>query len=406
MSQPVIEWCSKSELLGRAKAQIQAASVVLDIGCGIRPQSLIRANVHVCVEPSAEYVQLLKQNLKGSSILVVPLPALEALIALPDRSIDSIFLIDVIEHMPKEVGLEVLKECKRVSRCQVIVFTPLGFMPQHIHAGQSDGWGMQGGAWQQHKSGWYPEDFPDWKLIVCKDFHDLDHQGQPVSPAYGALYAIHSKPLNHNLFNADYASLVLGSDVAVPDGFPLIGNFVGEVVQREIAKCETAIAVEVCGRIAELLSQTGNVFGVDPVIARTPLIRQEIEERIVGEFEGQIRLLADYLRMVIPRSRNIAQDLQAIDTRSQAERELEDLPGSMQEKEEGLRIQAAQLEAKEKILADHEMGLRTREGWVESQRAVLAQHERELRALQEEIHNRPIFFRARKVISKFFNDRT
>jgi hypothetical protein len=406
MLQQTIEWCSKSELLGRAKAQIVGVPVILDIGCGIRPQSLVKADVHICVEPSAEYVDLIKQNTSGGSLLIVPLPALEALSALPDRSIDSVFLIDVIEHMPKEAGVQVLNQCKRVSRCQVIVFTPLGFMPQQINAGQPDGWGMQGGEWQQHKSGWYPEDFPDWKLIVCKDFHDHDHQGQPVSPAYGALYAIHSKSPNHNLFNADYASLVLGPDVALPEGFPLLRSFIGEVVRHEIAKCETAVAVEVCGRVAEILSQTGNAAGAASAMAQVSSIRHDVEQRISGEFGQRIRHLADYMGLVIPHSRDITQDLKAIESRRQAERDLDALRADMDEKEEALRMHAAQLEAKQKILSDHETGLRTREGWVESQRAVLIKHEQELQALKERIDSRSIFLRIRKLISSFFNPRT
>jgi hypothetical protein len=50
---------------------------------------------------------------------------------------------------------------------------------------------MDGGKWQEHKSGWMPEDFGDgWEILVSKDFHTEDNLGRPYKTPYGALWAI------------------------------------------------------------------------------------------------------------------------------------------------------------------------------------------------------------------------
>ena len=51
----------------------------------------------------------------------MPSDAKTALVAFPDRSIDTIFLLDTIEHMPKKIGKEVLIECERVARKQILI---------------------------------------------------------------------------------------------------------------------------------------------------------------------------------------------------------------------------------------------------------------------------------------------
>jgi hypothetical protein len=42
---------------------IKQTDVVIDIGCGIRPQKLIKPKVHIGIEPYAEYIQHLEKKL-------------------------------------------------------------------------------------------------------------------------------------------------------------------------------------------------------------------------------------------------------------------------------------------------------------------------------------------------------
>ena len=118
----------------------------------------------------------------------------EVLGLFPENSIDVIALIDVIEHMPKDVGLEVIEQAKRVCKNNIVVFTPLGFLEQE-HPDGKDAWGMSGGEWQRHLSGWLPSDFEggDWNYFVLEDFHQFDTHGKKRSEPAGAFYAVYQK---------------------------------------------------------------------------------------------------------------------------------------------------------------------------------------------------------------------
>ena len=145
---------------------------VVDVGPGIRPQTLIDCITLLCIEPHGEYVEWLQEH--GHS--VIQGRAVDVLPKLVD-GVDTITAIDVIEHMEREEGEEFVRLALKVAREQVIIFTPLGFYPQP----PVDAWGMNGGQWQEHKSGWVPADFPGWRIVKFPTFHDTQ----------GAFFAIH-----------------------------------------------------------------------------------------------------------------------------------------------------------------------------------------------------------------------
>jgi hypothetical protein len=180
------------ELTREIDTKVIKTDVVLDIGCGIAPINYFRPALHLMIEPWQEYADILSyRHQNDKSVIVIKTGALEALQQLQDNSVDSIFLIDVIEHMEKEVGFSVITEMERIARKQIIVFTPLGFMPQHIDNGEKDGWGLGGAEMQEHKSGWLPEDFSDdWNFYICKNYHDKNYNGERLEVIYGAFYAI------------------------------------------------------------------------------------------------------------------------------------------------------------------------------------------------------------------------
>jgi hypothetical protein len=174
------------------REQVEPADIVLDIGPGIYPINYFVPRVHILVEPHEEYVNILQERFQDhKNFLVLKGFAIEALRLLPDDSVDSAFLIDVIEHLEKQDGFEILGELDRVTRKQIIVFTPLGFMPQHVEIDKKDRWGFHGGDFQEHKSGWLPEDFnSEWKKLVCQNYHVHDDNGKPFDKPFGAFYAI------------------------------------------------------------------------------------------------------------------------------------------------------------------------------------------------------------------------
>ena len=182
----------ESSILSSVGDLIKETEIVLDVGCGIVPINYFRPKLHIMVEPWKEYTDILScRHGNDKSVLIIKLGALEALSVLQTRSIDSIFLIDVIEHLDKDIGLKVIKEIERVARQQAVIFTPLGFMPQHVESEEKDAWGLSGGEMQEHKSGWLPNDFGSgWQFHVCKSYHSRKVDGEASDEVYGAFFAI------------------------------------------------------------------------------------------------------------------------------------------------------------------------------------------------------------------------
>ena len=108
----------------------------------------------------------------------------------PPFSVDVIFLIDVIEHLPKTEALALLKKTEKIARKQIIIFTPLGFLVQK-HPDGKDAWGMEGGKMQEHRSGWELSDFDDtWEIYATDKYHTTDNLGHFYHKPHGAFYAV------------------------------------------------------------------------------------------------------------------------------------------------------------------------------------------------------------------------
>ncbi len=179
----------ETETLERIVAdRIQKVDTVLDLGCGLRPQTFFRPKLHILCESHAGYVQLLQKYLaRFSNVVVFQNTALEFAKTMPDKSVDSVFLLDMIEHLEKDYGRRLLQECERIARTQIVLFTPLGFMQQNYEASDKDGGGLQGGEWQTHRSGWTPDDFDtSWDILGSRIYHTFNAKGEP----FGAFWAI------------------------------------------------------------------------------------------------------------------------------------------------------------------------------------------------------------------------
>ena len=163
-------------LFNEAKGYLRKVGTVLDIGPGIRPQPLVRAERYVGLESHHEYVSILHS--RGLDVKQGAAPQ-----ALKEMDpVDTIVMLDVIEHLEREDGEETIRLALEHAREQVVVFTPLGFMKQD-GGKDKDPWGLQGQQWQTHRSGWMPEDFPGWLVLVDRNFHG--------SRKHGAFFAIH-----------------------------------------------------------------------------------------------------------------------------------------------------------------------------------------------------------------------
>lgn len=188
-----ITFFKKEKLFPEVQKKISKIEVVLDIGCGIMPQQLIRPLVHICCDPFSQYIEYLKNKVKNEfdrQYVIINADWKEVVEKIPDKTIDSVFLIDVVEHLEKEEGLRLLNMTGRIARKQIVIFTPLGFLPQE-HVDGKDAWGLDGGAWQEHKSSWLPEDFDEsWDIYASEDYHQYDNMGKLFEKPFGAFWAI------------------------------------------------------------------------------------------------------------------------------------------------------------------------------------------------------------------------
>ena len=190
-----LKWVVAADLWQTGCSMIDdSVQSLLDIGCAFRPQDFVEARVHICCEPCEEYMDRLIVETSGCAKFVYLRSDLEESSKLfPPSSVDSVFLIDVIEHVEREKGLASLERLKRIARKQIAIFTPVGFMPQESHSDGVDPWGMGGSDWQRHLSGWLPDEFPasdGWTVIACQDFHKVDGYGRPMDKPFGAMWAI------------------------------------------------------------------------------------------------------------------------------------------------------------------------------------------------------------------------
>lgn len=177
-------------LFVQALQHIRPAGVLLDVGAGIRPQQFIACRRHVCVEPHGEYVEILRAA--GHEVIQAEAP--EGLSGIDvGEPIDTVVSVDVIEHLEKAAGCAMVDELMRLATRQVVIFTPLGFMPQH-GGYERDPWGLQGQKWQEHRSGWTPADFPGWRCLVEERFHHRAYDAENLEPRpCGAFFAILEK---------------------------------------------------------------------------------------------------------------------------------------------------------------------------------------------------------------------
>ncbi|MBI2144957.1 glycosyltransferase [Candidatus Woesearchaeota archaeon] len=115
-----------SEVLGEAR--ISPESVVADIGCGpgVLISQLPKNKLTVAVDVSEQTVKFatdlnkkMGRNVKGVVALAEKLP-------FKDNTFDCVFMIEVIEHMPRELEARALSEVKRVLKPggQFIMTTP------------------------------------------------------------------------------------------------------------------------------------------------------------------------------------------------------------------------------------------------------------------------------------------
>jgi hypothetical protein len=132
---------------------------IVDVGCGIRPCPVFACREHVCIEPHGEYVEhLMAWHPAGRRVIIVQGEA-DRLAEQP-RKDATVLLLDVIEHLEKDKGREIVRLAEEFEHA--VLFTPLGWCEQGEE--NPDNWDLNGGFWQKHRSAWQPDDFPEWRV--------------------------------------------------------------------------------------------------------------------------------------------------------------------------------------------------------------------------------------------------
>lgn len=124
---------------------------ILDVGCGPGyPMELLKK-----VKPNLEAtgVDLFDEYLKRAKKLGVYNKLIKSDVRkLPfkEREFDTVICLQVIEHLSKRQGLELLKNLERIAKYQVILTTSFGFF-EHPDVDENK--------LQRHLSGWEDDDF-------------------------------------------------------------------------------------------------------------------------------------------------------------------------------------------------------------------------------------------------------
>lgn len=173
---------SRQRSRGCATVNLSEAKSVLDVGCGIRPQRLVKAERYVGVDIHQPYLDVLGG---GEFICSDWRPALKR---FKRHEFDAVIALDFIEHLTRRDGWDFLRAAQRVGKL-VCIFTPSGPFPQHYEEGEPDAWGMDGGKWQTHRSAWTPEDFEGWKVTTWPAFHRVNAVGAALPEPIDAFWA-------------------------------------------------------------------------------------------------------------------------------------------------------------------------------------------------------------------------
>lgn len=134
----------------KLEKELQDCRTVLDLGCGVNsPLQKITKNF------KSTGVDIFKKSLEASKkqgihdhYVLADVTKIETVFKA--GSFDAVVALDLIEHLPKSAGYQLLAKMEKIARKKVIVLTPHGFFKQRPYGGNP---------YQVHQSGWYREDF-------------------------------------------------------------------------------------------------------------------------------------------------------------------------------------------------------------------------------------------------------
>ncbi len=124
------------------KRELINCQTVLDLGCGYN------SPVRCCNVPFSVGVELFSPYLEESEKKGIHHQYLKAdilKVEFEPASFDAVLCLEVLEHLKKERGYELIKKMQKWARKKIIITTPNGYLWQDYQDGNS---------LQEHKSGW------------------------------------------------------------------------------------------------------------------------------------------------------------------------------------------------------------------------------------------------------------
>ncbi|MFA6433298.1 MAG: class I SAM-dependent methyltransferase [Elusimicrobiales bacterium] len=124
------------------RREVNGSGRVLDLGCGpSSPLQYCDVGFSIGVEAFAPYLEKSKKQGIHSEYIASRIEDVE----FPPRSFDIVIMSEVLEHLPDELGLRMLKKAEGWAVKKVIISSPNGFIPQKE---------LDGNSLQKHLSGW------------------------------------------------------------------------------------------------------------------------------------------------------------------------------------------------------------------------------------------------------------
>ncbi|MCF8222803.1 MAG: class I SAM-dependent methyltransferase [Bacteroidales bacterium] len=142
-----------SQYIKMLEDELSECDSFLDLGCGERSplsNTKVRFNYSVGVDSFEQSLIENRKNKTYNEYLNLDIKDIEK--KFEANSFDCIATFDVIEHISKSDGLELIDKMTKIAKKKIIIFTPNGFLPQEP---------FDGNIYQEHISGWEIEEMKD-----------------------------------------------------------------------------------------------------------------------------------------------------------------------------------------------------------------------------------------------------